>query len=198
MGNNLDIFPVRVGVYENKNTEIHKNLLGAILESEKNSESRALSNVGGFQSDDIDPSITKDFCDGFLFEAVSNYLADGLCQPPFNIFMDSMWSNINYKGCYNTTHDHSFADFSFVYYLKAPKNSGSIVFEHPSPTITHNSFFFYGWRRHGTPANCIAYEISPKEKNCVIFPAFLRHSVTPNLTRNKRISVAGNLTVRMT
>ena len=45
-----------------------------------------------------------------------------------------MWANINPPGGYNKPHLHPNSHFSGVYYIKAPKNSGQIVFNEPRAT----------------------------------------------------------------
>ena len=43
----------------------------------------------------------------------------------------NMWANINPPGALNRPHLHPNSHFSGVYYIKAPKNSGQIVFNEP-------------------------------------------------------------------
>ena len=45
--------------------------------------------------------------------------------------MGNMWANINPPGGYNRPHLHPNSHYSGVYYIKAPKNSGQIVFNEP-------------------------------------------------------------------
>ena len=47
--------------------------------------------------------------------------------------MGNMWANINPPGGYNMPHVHPNSHYSGVYYIKAPKNSGNIVFNEPKP-----------------------------------------------------------------
>ena len=45
-----------------------------------------------------------------------------------------MWANINPPGGYNRPHIHPNSHFSGVYYIKATKDSGDIVFNDPRST----------------------------------------------------------------
>ena len=41
--------------------------------------------------------------------------------------LGNMWANINYPGSYNKQHMHPNSQWSGVYYVKVPKNSGSYL-----------------------------------------------------------------------
>ena len=47
--------------------------------------------------------------------------------------MGNMWANINPPGGMNRPHLHPNSHFSGVYYIKAPQNSGKLVFNEPRP-----------------------------------------------------------------
>ena len=47
--------------------------------------------------------------------------------------LGNMWANINYPGSYNKQHIHPNSQWSGVYYVKVPKNSGSLFLEDPRP-----------------------------------------------------------------
>ena len=74
-------------------------------------------------------------------------LVDELFKMQFEVFNEehlarepiigNMWANINPPGGYNRPHIHPNSHFSGVYYIKATKDSGDIVFNDPSL----NSFF---------------------------------------------------------
>ena len=49
----------------------------------------------------------------------------------------NMWANINPPGGYNRPHLHPNSHFSGVYYIKAPENSGQIVFNEPRSWSTY-------------------------------------------------------------
>ena len=94
----------------------------------------------------------------------------------------SFWANINSQGGSDRVHHHN-ANFtpsekllSGVYYLKTPLDSGDICFLNQS--VPHEHF-----------------HLTPKEKDLVIFPSYLLHYVTPNLSQEDRISIAFNFEI---
>ena len=101
-----------------------------------------------------------------------------------------MWANINPPGGYNRQHLHPNSHFSGVYYIKAPKNSGQIVFNEPRSA----AHMVMPRRKEGTPPSHLWREVrvDPLEGRIVIFPAWLWHCVDPNESNEIRISVSFN------
>jgi len=89
-----------------------------------------------------------------------------------NFYLHSIWSHIHQPLESTNTHDHGRDGFSFVYYIQVPKNSG--VFR------VHLQQVYQ-------------YSIIPKEGTLILFPSWLPHLVTKNLSNNIRISISGNL-----
>ena len=104
--------------------------------------------------------------------------------------LGNMWANINPSGGYNRPHLHPNSHFSGVYYIKAPKNSGQIVFNDPR-TASH---MVMPNRIKETPPSHLWREVrvDPLEGRIIIFPAWLWHGVEPNLSEEIRISVSFN------
>ena len=102
----------------------------------------------------------------------------------------NMWANINPKGGYNRPHIHPNCHFSGVYYIKAPQNSGEIVFNDPRST-SHMSM---PARKEGEPPKHLWREVrvNPMVGRIIMFPAWLWHCVDPNNTNDIRISVSFN------
>jgi hypothetical protein len=89
--------------------------------------------------------------------------------------VDSFWAHIHKTGESTDIHDHGKSDFACIYYVKTPKDCGALLF-HPNP-----------W---DTPP--IPYE--PQEGVVVVFPSWLKHSVSKNKSKYDRISISFNLT----
>ena len=104
--------------------------------------------------------------------------------------LGNMWANINPPGGYNRPHLHPNCHYSGVYYIKAPKKSGQIVFNDPR-TASH---MVMPNRIKETPPSHLWREIrvDPLEGRIIIFPAWLWHCVEPNLSEEIRISVSFN------
>ena len=109
--------------------------------------------------------------------------------------MGNMWANINPPGGYNRPHVHPNSHFSGVYYIKATKDSGDIVFNDPKstshmivPSVKNIELPKYLWKE---------VRVSPVVGRIIIFPSWLWHRVDINNTNDKRISVSFNFTQRM-
>jgi hypothetical protein len=91
--------------------------------------------------------------------------------------LDGFWSHVHLPLESTQRHNHNSTQredaISFVYYVKCPKRCGDLVFHiHDliSPAI-----------------------IKPEEGMLVLFPSYLDHLVTKNLSAGVRISISGNL-----
>jgi len=104
--------------------------------------------------------------------------------------MGNMWANINPPGGYNRPHIHPNSHFSGVYYIKAPKNSGNIVFNEPKP----GAHMVMPRRKPGKPPSHLWKEVhvDPLEGRIIMFPSWLWHCVEPNESNDIRISVSFN------
>ena len=103
----------------------------------------------------------------------------------------NMWANINPPGGYNRPHIHPNSHFSGVYYIKAPQNSGEIVFNDPRSAahmvmperVKDIKPPSHLWRE---------VRVNPLEGRMLMFPSWLWHCVEPNESNDIRISVSFN------
>ena len=104
--------------------------------------------------------------------------------------MGNMWANINPPGGMNRPHLHPNSHFSGVYYIKAPQNSGKLVFNEPRP----GAHMVMPTRKQGKPPSHLWREVhvDPLEGRIIIFPSWLWHCVEPNESDDIRISVSFN------
>ena len=107
----------------------------------------------------------------------------------------NMWANINPPGGYNRPHIHPNSHFSGVYYIKAPQNSGEIVFNDPR-SAAH--MVMPERVKDIKPPSHLWKEVhvDPLEGRIIIFPSWLWHSVQPNKSNDIRISVSFNFLQR--
>jgi uncharacterized protein (TIGR02466 family) len=158
--------------------------------------SRVRTNVGGFQSNDLDflnekelqPFIkdliknTKKFCKIFSFK-------DDL-EP----FIDNLWVNINGYKDFNQTHYHPNSIISGAYYINVPENSGNIVFHNSAFDLMYplNYFKINSFNQY----NSSTWWVKPKNNLLILFPSWFKHHVEPNLSNEKRISISFNIYLR--
>ena len=188
------LFPT--DVYIEKNTEIdNKKISEVILKKGKVESSRELTNRGGWQSNDnlhTDKNfseILENFVDSF--QSICNNYG---YRNELEWYVTNMWANVNRYRDYNTSHIHTGTDWSFVYYVKVPKDSGNLVFV--DPRIRKRSSESEGI--YETYDNPFAHDfdlMSPEVGKLVLFPSYLEHYVEFNTTKNPRISISGNIKV---
>ena len=130
------------------------------------------SNRSGYQSDFLKDKLLED-----LIKSTQKYFTEfaeeiGLLKP---------WS-------FNALHTHGGEDFSLVYYIQVPQNSGAIVFETPVLHLRTSELKYNNQPFFNSPE--IRYV--PKKYDLIIFPSWLAHSVESNKSDEDRISLAWN------
>jgi len=159
------------------------------LDFEKNNEGRIVSNLGGFQSNNLDfntPIVNK--ISSLILNNV-NYVSKKYFKLNRSLGISNIWFNINRYKDYNFKHTHPKSLLSGVFYSKVPDNSGSIrFFNSESAEI----FFADVDMMEFTKYNSSSYLLKPEVSFLHIFPSFLNHSVEPNLSNQERISFSFN------
>ena len=97
--------------------------------------------------------------------------------PKGRLSLINKWGHIHEKNMSTNTHSHG-VDVSAVTYLSAPKGSGLIHF---SPNPLHDYY-------------C---SIAPKKGMFLIFPGWIPHSVSRNLSNEKRVSISFNFKLNL-
>lgn len=168
----------------------HDKILKFCYDSYHNDpEGRVLSNVGGWQSKEFFPPVEglKELTD-IIGTKVREYADLYSISKPLNI--GNIWININRNGNLNALHDHPNSILAAVYYVKVPQDSGHIQFV--TPVETYNQFVQPSYISEYNNLNSSTYNFYPQERQLVLFPSWLRHSVYPNETDTDRISIAMN------
>ena len=96
----------------------------------------------------------------------------------------SSWFSKFLKGNHGHIHNHKGSDISGVYYHQTSGDDGNIFFTTPNP-----------FTEVGECWSSVRHNHEPKEGKLLIFPGWLRHGITTNLTNNIRISFSFNLKV---
>jgi len=185
----VDIF--KTGIWKAK---LNLNLYSLEKEIEsivKKDRGRKISNVGGYQTNDIDYEKHTQLL--FLSEIIkvntrSYRDSVGLNQ---NFKIDNMWININKYKDFNKSHLHPYSSISGVFYVKCPKDCGDIVLENNS-----KDFLSYDWNPNIKTFTSYTSSdwVIPCEKNLLLlFPSYLRHYVQPKLVEEERISLSFNI-----
>jgi uncharacterized protein (TIGR02466 family) len=157
---------------------------------------RTVSNIGGWQSNDLDietPELQE------LFSEIRNQLhvlkTEAGMKDNVELDISNIWINVNEQNSYNDVHTHPGSAYSGVYYVKCNQDdSGSIMFR--SPIVAHeyhlNCELFKDNRQLVAYTRCL---YPPVEQNVLFFPSWLGHNVMPNNSSEMRISISFNTQV---
>tara|TARA_R110002012_G_C11615720_1_gene608509 strand:- start:119 stop:685 length:567 start_codon:yes stop_codon:yes gene_type:complete len=168
-----------------------ENLKKEINQITNKDKGRIISNQGGYQSNNID--VENNININFLSKAILNN-TDAF-KKHLNLnnrsTLQNMWINKNYFKDFNILHNHPNACISGVYYVQCPKESGTINFQNPSA-----DGISYAWENKIINYNnntSSTWTINPESNQLLLFPAYLKHYVKPNLSKEERISISFNL-----
>ena len=161
------------------------------FELQNKDRGRVISNIGGWQSNDLN-GVHKPLNE--LLEDIeyhSNQFAS-LIDIKGPLKMANVWININGYKDINEYHLHSKCLLSGVYYIQTPKDCGNINFYHP-----RHDTFQYDWNNlaiNHNNYNSAVWWLPSKAGKLYIFPSWLYHNVKPNLNKKeKRISISFNI-----
>ena len=152
---------------------------------------KILSNIVGWHSQNFN---LQDSEPQFFVKIIKSVLNESLFDMGWDLQKNKlkitgMWAIVNPTNASNARHIHSNNFISVAYYVKAPKNSGNIVFYDPrsanvirTPIIsTQNKL------------NSTTFSVSPEEGLMVLFPSYLHHSVNMNKSSKERIVISFNI-----
>jgi len=155
------------------------------LEQKENSDEGSL---WGWKSRTLDSSLS---CVAALHSKIQTEIdsySKQLSLP--NMKISTSWANVNNFKDFNMLHEHPGSVLSGVYYLSLPEQSGDIHFIHPSDKLSWAGF---NRRLEYNNYNSEQWHINAHTGVLFIFPAWLKHFVSPSANRNeKRVSVSFN------
>tara|TARA_B100000508_G_scaffold127281_1_gene112290 strand:- start:56 stop:652 length:597 start_codon:yes stop_codon:yes gene_type:complete len=185
------IFPIPIHIFDvNGFNEIQDELIDYAYElRKKDPKGVSISNRGGWQSSGFEVKDENDKLHNFLFNCINGF-------PHINYkvnFLIYAWININKPGNYNVKHLHPTNDLSGVLWIKAPQNSGDIVFESPYEFQAYQEIDSYVDEFRNSFNIDHSYYFTPTDGRMLIFPSHLMHEVEENLSNEDRISVSFNI-----
>jgi uncharacterized protein (TIGR02466 family) len=183
-----DLFRYPLGII--KLNEDVKKLQQFCKKIEKNEKSVELSNKGGFQSPIIIGKYNEPPYNNLykkIYELAGKFSGIFNLRKPIQYTGSSL--NINYPFSYNSLHTNLDTAVSAVFYIKVPKNSGNIIFKRPDTLHGYlNSKNIHLHNAFNTPHQIF----TPKENELYLFPGWLQHETTQNLSKQPRISLTMN------
>lgn len=107
------------------------------------------------------------------------------------LYITQSWLNYNELNTYHHEHWHTNSYISGVLYIKADENLDFIRFLNPRYPI-----FEFSNKNNFNIFNSGTWDFSVKTGQIILFPSYLRHSVTNNLSNDERISLSFNVFVK--
>ena len=185
------VWTLQLDEYQSINEQMYKFIK---ITQSKDQQGISKSNIKGWHSKDFNmqENEPKNFIK-FILPAIEQVITDmNWEKQKQSININSMWAIINTKGAANYQHQHSNSTISGAYYVRAPKNSGDIIFYDPRPAPAYT----YPIAVNPNLLNAQVNGISPKEGALVLFPSYLDHSVNENLSNEERIVISFNITIQ--
>ncbi len=110
------------------------------------------------------------------------------------------WANVNEAGDSNTLHCHPGAMWSAVFYVDVGgrdpgEGGGELMLEDPRYPMTQMNIPEVRMKTAEGRAQSAQHVLSPADGLLVVFPSWLRHSVTPHKGDRPRISIAINYSI---
>jgi|TARA_R100001530_G_scaffold42788_1_gene32576 uncharacterized protein (TIGR02466 family) len=192
------IFGTPLATQNIDNKKLIKELLSYVKKlRKKDRKGRVISNVGGWQSKDLN---LRDKPLVNLFTWINNSLTEFSQKYEFyqkRPFIENIWANVNGYKDSNQQHTHMGArspDFSSVLYLAI--KDGSIHFRNPDPYIQMMPAMSYLKPQFWNPCNSYEYYVTPLPGDLLIFPASIFHWVGPNMSKEDRITLSFNWSIK--
>ena len=185
------VWTLQLDDYQLINEQMYKFIK---ITQSKDQQGISKSNIKGWHSKDFNmqENEPKNFIK-FILPAIEQVITDmNWEKQKQSININNMWAIINTGGSANLRHQHGNSTISGAYYVRAPKNSGDIVFYDPRPAPVYT----YPKAVNPNLLNAQVNGISPKEGALVLFPSYLDHSVNENLSNEERIVISFNITIQ--
>ena len=191
------LFPTPVWTLQlEKYKTINEKMFEYIKDAQiKDQKGISKSNIKGWHSKDFDlkDESLKQFI-SFISPSIKQVMIDMNWEvEKQTVKIDNMWAIINTGGSANARHQHGNSTISGAYYVRAPKNSGDIVFYDPRPAPV----FYFPRAVSSNLLNAQVNAINPKEGALILFPSYVDHSVNENLSNEERIVISFNVTIKM-
>ena len=189
------LFPTPVWTIKIDNHKNINELMYKFIKSKQSNDKIGISksNVKGWHSEDfnLNEEEPRKFI-SFILPFIEQVMTDMNWDKQNQVAkISNMWAIINTGGSANVRHQHGNSTISAAYYVRAPENSGDIVFYDPRPAAVYSYPNISGSNFLNAQVN----SINPKEGALVIFPSYLDHSVNENLSQDERIVISFNIRI---
>ena len=152
-------------------------------------DSGRIATSSGWQSNNIFSD--DDFFSEFILEIekqANNFAKE--IEINQSLKLSNLWININGYKDFNLRHTHENSIISGVFYVKAPDKSSKITFYHPAFKLMVREWNINLKRNNYTSS---VWSFTPQKGRLLLFPSWLEHEVSPNLSQESRISISFNI-----
>ena len=191
MSNNIyNIFPTEIFTLETRGLD-NDRMAEVILEMERTQES--VSTFEGWKGSYAllrHPNFK--WVVDFFGDKLGSILRRYNFREDLHVQICNMWPNVNRLKDANKQHIHAGVNFSFIYYIRVPLNSGRLVIVDPRVMrkMTHEHHLL---KNSDDPKTKESITVPAVEGEFIIFPSYLEHYVEPNMSDEPRISISGNI-----
>lgn len=186
---NLNIFTTSIFLNTFDKQEFKDEIYKELKTEQKKNHFVKKSNIGGFQTENLKNSVIENYIIKNSFALLNDKYTT---LHATEVSIKNFWINVNYKNSWNVPHVHPNSNFSGVFYLETPEDSGNLIFlrnDGVSFTLPPQNVFESDTDFHET------FLVKPKENMFVVFPSHLNHMVEANTNDLPRISLSFNLSI---
>ena len=182
--------PIHISQVEEEEFMILQEEIGRVVEKVNWTVPESLAYTHLLSTDNFDQDIIGDekmvAVDALIDRMVGEYLKS-LHLPKLKYSRKS-WLTLNMPGAYTGVHNHGSNDISGVYYYDTNGQDGDFYYMTPTGAASSSRIL-------EMMHNNISYK--PANGLMMLFPSFVYHGVTRNVTDSRRISLAFNIKFRM-
>jgi len=136
------------------------------------------------------PKDEADQLEKIFTDEIELYLKE-ITNKKIDIELAKSWTSITDKYGFNTPHEHSSNNVVAVYYIKTFNKCGDLLLHDPRGMTNFLPSYEINTQNSLVDGRSY-YRITPKVGDLIIFPAYIVHSVEPNMSDETRISLALN------
>ena len=181
-------------IHETKVPNFDQDTCVKIARQLKKEDSKGVikSNITGWQSDFIYPNL-NDYFTNVISNTLSNYFDGQKIFKDFKLNIQGYWVNINQPGALNNMHNHPDCHLAGVIWIKTNDKSGTLQFKNPTAFSENKVLQLLTDKFAKDNSLYPAYWMTTPPGCCVLFPSSLDHWVTPNESKEDRISISFNI-----
>ena len=178
-----------IPIYDHQYDEDLGDLENECIKRSTLDSGQVFTNFGGWHSNNI--SSNDDFFSEFILEIekqANNFAKE--IEINQSLKLSNLWININGYKDFNLRHTHENSIISGVFYVKVPDKSSKITFYNPAFKLMMREWNVNLKHNHYTSS---VWSIPPQKGKLLLFPSWLEHEVSPNLSQESRISISFNI-----